>query len=425
MAGNRSQGLPAYRVFLLTNLFNALFSRMVFTVSGIWAVSEAGLSPLQLVLVGTALEASAFIFEIPTGVVADTVSRRLSVIIGFALIGVGYLVWGSVAVFPTILAAQILWGMGYTFTSGAHQAWLSDEIGEEQMAEAFLRGSQMQRIGALAGIFISVALATVTLNLPMLLGGAGMIGLAGFLVVAMPEHGFAPTPREGRNSWHRFGGTFIDGLNTVRASSLLITILVIGAFYGASTESFDRLGDAHFLRDVGLPRAGGYDAVIWFGIINVSILLLGIAVTELVRRRINTNSHLHAARALMVIDGLLMVAVAGFALAGDFALAFSCYLSARLMRGLHDPLFTAWLNRGLDPGVRATVLSMGSQADAFGQIIGGPILGLVASLVSIRASILSASVVLVPAVLLYGRLHGRRTEEPSDEPSLPLVLEGE
>ncbi|MBI2760702.1 MAG: MFS transporter [Chloroflexi bacterium] len=407
------------------NLLNALFSRMVFTVSGIWAVTEAGLSPLQLVLVGTALEASAFIFEIPTGVVADTVSRRLSIIIGLGLVGVGFLVWGSVAVFPTILAAQVLWGLGYTFTSGAEQAWLSDEIGEERMTEAFLRGSQMQRIGSLAGIFVSVALATFTLNLPMLLGGVGMIGLAVFLLLAMPEHGFTPTPREGRTSWRRLGGTFIDGLNTVRASTMLITILVIGAFFGASTESFDRLGDAHFLRDVGLPRAGGYDPVIWFGIINVSILLVGVAVTEVVRRRIKTDSHLHAARALMLIDGLLMVTVAGFALSGNFGLAFSCYLSARLMRGLHSPLFTAWLNRGLDPGVRATVLSMGSQADAFGQIIGGPILGLVATLVSIRASILSASLVLVPAVLLYGRMHGRTAEVSSGERSLPLALEGE
>ena len=60
----------------------ALFSTMVFTVSGIYAVQEVGLNPLQLVLVGTALEASAFLFEVPTGVVADVYSRRLSVMSG-------------------------------------------------------------------------------------------------------------------------------------------------------------------------------------------------------------------------------------------------------------------------------------------------------------------------------------------------------
>ena len=49
-----------------------------------------GLSPLQMVLVGTILEISAFVFEIPTGIVADLYSRRVSVIIGFALVGIGF-----------------------------------------------------------------------------------------------------------------------------------------------------------------------------------------------------------------------------------------------------------------------------------------------------------------------------------------------
>src|SRR4051812_2802282 len=100
MPSGSRRGLPAYRVFLAMSFASALFSQMVFTVSGIFAVNEAGLNPLQLVLVGTALEGSAFLFEIPTGVVADVYSRRLSIIIGVILTGVGFLVWGAFALFP-------------------------------------------------------------------------------------------------------------------------------------------------------------------------------------------------------------------------------------------------------------------------------------------------------------------------------------
>ena len=103
---------------------------MIFTMSALYQVQRAQLSVIQLVLVGTVLELSIFLFEIPTGMVADAVSRRLSVILGVFLIGAGFLLEGALPIFATILLAQVLWGLGYTFTSGATQAWITDEIGE-------------------------------------------------------------------------------------------------------------------------------------------------------------------------------------------------------------------------------------------------------------------------------------------------------
>jgi len=92
---------------------------LVFTVNLLYLATVVGLSPLQLVLVGTVLEATCFLFEVPTGIVADLYSRRLSIIIGFLLIGAGFILEGSVPTFAAVLATQVLWGIGYTFTSGA------------------------------------------------------------------------------------------------------------------------------------------------------------------------------------------------------------------------------------------------------------------------------------------------------------------
>ena len=108
----------------------SLLFAMIFNVNMIYQVTVAQLNPLQLVLVGTTLETTVFLFEIPTGIVADLYSRRISVIIGYFLIGAGFILEGSLPIFGTILLAQLLWGLGYTFTSGATQAWISDEIGE-------------------------------------------------------------------------------------------------------------------------------------------------------------------------------------------------------------------------------------------------------------------------------------------------------
>jgi DHA3 family tetracycline resistance protein-like MFS transporter len=119
----------AYLVYIGQEAAGSFFFMMVITASGLFMIQDAHLDALQLVLVGTTLELSAFIFEVPTGVLADTVSRRLSVIIGTALIGLGLIVWGAWTLFATILLAQVLWGIGVTFTSGATQAWISDETG--------------------------------------------------------------------------------------------------------------------------------------------------------------------------------------------------------------------------------------------------------------------------------------------------------
>jgi len=144
--------MGAYPLYLVMEGATALLMTMIFTASSIYQVSMVGLSALQLVLVGTTLEVSAFLFEVPTGVVADVYSRRLSVIIGMFLIGLGFIVEGAFPLFLPILLAQVLWGLGYTFTSGATQAWITDEIGEAAAGKAFLRSDQVGNLTALFGI---------------------------------------------------------------------------------------------------------------------------------------------------------------------------------------------------------------------------------------------------------------------------------
>lgn len=76
----------------------------------------------QLILVGTTLETACFIFEIPTGIVADVYSRKLSIVIGVVLAGLGFISEGSISSSIFVLVAQILWGLGLTFISGSLEA---------------------------------------------------------------------------------------------------------------------------------------------------------------------------------------------------------------------------------------------------------------------------------------------------------------
>lgn len=405
MTGLRAR-LDPYRLYLLICAASTFFLWLAFSVNLVFQVERVGLSPLQLVLVGTVLEATCFLFEIPTGIVADVYSRRLSVIIGMALLGAGLLVV-AVPSFGIILLGNVIMGIGYTFLSGAQEAWIVDEIGERRAGAAFLRGSQASQIGTLVATPIGVALATIYLNLPIVIAGFLMLGLAIFLIAAMTEHGFQPTPREDRSSWGHMRETFLDGARLTRRRPLLLTIFAITFFFGMASEGFDRLSPAHLLDSFALPTFGGLQSVVWYGILTFTAAVLKIVFAEILRRRIDTSSHQVVTRSLLTIDTLLVVAMAGFALAGNFAVAAIAFVGASALRGINAPLTSAWINQSIDPRVRATVISMSGQADALGQIAGGPGIGAIGSIFSLRASLTAATIALLPSLLLYGRALGQ------------------
>jgi predicted MFS family arabinose efflux permease len=109
------------------------------------------------------------------------------------------------------------------------------------------------------------------------------------------------------------------------------------------------------------------------------------------------------ARLLLVLNACTIVGMLSFALAGSFALALAAFWFASLSRTLAEPLYLTWLNEGLEPGVRATVISMGSQAGAFGEASAGPVVGAIGNLAGVRAALTVASIILSPALLLYAR----------------------
>src|SRR5262249_16809463 len=195
------------------------------TINLVYQLQVAHLNPLQLVLVGTVLEMTIFLTQVPTGVLADVYSRRLAVILGLAVMGAGSLLEGSVPQFWAILLSQLLWGVGVTFTDGADSAWIADEVGDAQFGPLMLRSSQVSRVFSLIAIPLSVALASIQLNLPVLLGGGLFVALALLLLLVMPERGFKLTPREGRSSWRALISTTYNGVRLILQRPLFVPLL--------------------------------------------------------------------------------------------------------------------------------------------------------------------------------------------------------
>ena len=94
-----------------------------------------------------------------------------------------------------------MWGLGFTFTSGATTAWIADEVGQERLSAALLRGTQAYLIGGLVGISLAVALSSLSRGLPVVVGGAMFVALASLLALTMPERGFTRVPADRRQTF--------------------------------------------------------------------------------------------------------------------------------------------------------------------------------------------------------------------------------
>lgn len=402
-------------VYLLIEFSASVFFAMMFVVTSLYEATVAGLTPVQLVLVGTTLEISAFVFEVPTGIVADVYSRRLSIIIGYLLMGMGFLIEGLFPSFVPILLAQIIWGLGYTFTSGATQAWITDEIGEDEANRLFLRATQIGLFASLTGMGLAMLVGANNVALPIQVGAIGVVLIGVTLMVIMPETGFHPTPRQDRNTWQHMWHTFKQGVDTVRAKPRLMNIVFIGLFYGIYSEGFDRLWVKHLLDTFELPIIFGSNQVAFFAALRAVGTLLTIFAVRFVEKRVDSTSPLAIGRAVLIVTAGISVAMLGFALSPFLILSLGLYLVIDALRDVHIPLQTAWVNQKLDSKVRATVHSMFGQVDAIGQMMGGPIVAVIAAFGSTIASLVTSSLLLTPALFFTRRANSQSVMEADGE----------
>jgi len=406
-----SSSAQAKRLYFALRFFLAL---PAWVVVAVYLVRVAKLDPLQLVLVGTVMEATVFLCEIPTGVVADLVSRRLSLGIGWLVQGGAWALVAATTNVWVVLVAWVLWGIGATFESGAFQAWITDEVGPANVGPVFVRGSQASFVGGIVGVLAGFAVATV--NIRAAIYGAGTVTAAMGVVAltVLPETGFTPAPRGDRTRRRAMLDTAGGGLRLIRRAPALVLLVTATVFAGAASEGFDRLREAHLLRDIGVPGLAGLDPLWWFAVLSIGGTLLALGAANTLAARMTTADEGALSRMLFALSAVEVVAALGFALAGSFTLAIAALWLLGLGRSLVYPVYATWLNRSItDSRVRATVNSIANQADAIGQTAGGPLVGAIGKLVSLPAALVTSALFLTPVLGLYGRAarhHGREPE---------------
>jgi MFS family permease len=207
--------------------------------------------------------------------------------------------------------------------------------------------------------------------------------------------------------------TAVGGARYAWVAPVILLLVGVEVFMGMSSEAFDRLKEAHFLRDVGLPAVAQLDPVVWFGIFWLVGMVLGFVATGRLIKRFERGGSPIVASSLFAVTVMEMAAMFVFALTGSTWVAILGLLGVFLARNLAYPLYTIWLNEQIrDSSVRATVLSISGQANAIGQAAGGPGLGAIGNAWGIRAALCAGAAVIAPALGLYGRALRHGGQEP-------------
>ncbi|MDF1508832.1 MFS transporter [Robertmurraya sp. DFI.2.37] len=378
-------------IYYLVTSSRAFMIQMVFTLNAIYYVTQAELNPLQLVLVGTIMELSILLFEMPTGLVADFFGRKKSLVVGTFILGAAHLLEGSFPEFWAIAIGAILWGLVWTFISGAEEAWISDELESKELERVFLKGAQYSSIGRFSGIIASVLLAALFSVQATILTAGGLLLLLSLLSMLVPETKFISAADNGFTGLGQMTLALKGGVSHIKGNKVLVGIAFITLLWGLASEGFDRLWGAHFIAGFHLTEE---DSIYWFGAFYAIAFLLNLAMLKIVEFYVKGSYAL----VLFLFNSVLTMAILLFAFTNNFFIAVLLYWAIASLRNVNSPLMSVMINKRLPSQGRATALSMFGQLDALGQVAGGPLVGIVALYTSVQVGMASSTLLIIPTL---------------------------
>jgi len=399
------------RVYLTLTLLSTLAASFIWGINTLFLL-DAGLSNAGAFTANAFFTAGQVVFEIPTGVVADTRGRRTSYLLGAATLLASTLVyfwmWQAEAPLWGWALASILIGLGFTFFSGAVEAWLVDALSaneyEGDLESIFARGQVVAGISMLVGSVTGGAVAQVTnLGVPYLMRAGLLVAVFFVAYRAMRDEGFTP----------QHGSGPIDEVRTVIAASLdhgwrnppvrwlmLAAPFTMGAgifaFYAMQPYLLELYGDETAFGIAGLAAAIVAGAQVVGG-------LLVPRIRRLFRRRTD---------ALLTGAAVSVLVLAGLGLTSTFWVALMLISLWALMFSATAPLRQAYINGVIPSQQRATVLSFDALMSSAGGVVAQPALGRAADVWSFATSYLLSAAVTAVALPFYAL--AKREHAPSD-----------
>ena len=405
--------------YAITGLFNLAMS-LIWGIDTLFKMG-AGLDIQQVLLTNAAFTLGAMVFEIPTGVVADTLGRRVSLLLCLVTLFTTTLLYVATAWrgwgFWAFIWISVFLGLGFTFYTGAVDAWLVDALKAtgytEPLEPVFAKGQMFFGAGMLVGTIGRGLLGQIHLYIPYVVRAAIVAPLFALAWYAMPEVGYTPRALELKRVPVEMRRVFVEGMDyglhhpvvrPVMLASLVSMSFMIFGFYSWQRYFLDLLGR-------------GRDLVWVDGLISSLLGLSLIAGNALVA---------HLSRLVRSRTGLLMLSVAvqaamatacgvigrGAGSPDRFYVVVALYLVYGLAIGVAMPVKQAYLNAHIPSAQRATIISLDSMFANVGGVLGQSGWGWLARVRSIGDAWAWSGVTLLFGLPLYwlARRNDRRLD---------------
>jgi MFS family permease len=408
------------RTYLVLTLLTTLASSFIWGINTIFLL-DAGLSNAEAFAANAFFTVGMVIFEVPTGVVADTRGRRFSYVLGTLTLLVStllyLLMWQVHAPLWGWAIASILLGLGWTFFSGATEAWLVDALNatgfQGHLEHVFGRGQTVTGAAMLLGTVAGGAIAQITnLGVPYIIR-ALMLGVTMLVALRfMWDIGF--TPQRGGSPVGAVAsvvrGSIDGGFRNPPVRWLMLAIPFtagtgIYIFYASQPYLLELYGDKTAYTIAGLAAA-----------IVAGVQIAGGLLVPWVRRLFRRRTD-----ALLASSALGIVALALLGLSPGFIVALLLLAGWSFVDAVTMPMRQAYLNGVIPSEQRATVLSFDSLMGSAGGVVAQPVLGRVADVSGYAASYLVSAgiqVVALPFVLLARRT--KASSDPIDQAEEPV-----
>ena len=391
------------RVYLLLLFLHTLAASLIWGINTLFLL-DAGLSNTEAFAANAFFTAGMVLFEVPTGVVADTRGRRISYLLGTLTLTIAtllyLLMWRVTAPFWAWALVSVLLGLGFTFFSGAVEAWLVDALAFSgytrdggTLESVFAKGEIVEGIAMLGGSVAGGLIAQATsLGVPYLIRA---VVLAVTFVVAyamMRDVGFTPT--HGKRPLDEVKRVMRDsiehGLGNPPVRWVMLAApftggVMIYAFYAAQPYLLQLYGNDRAYGVAGLAAAIFAGAQIVGGLVvphirrlfprRTSVLLAGTLVSAVVLAVVGFVPHFWPVVALLAVWALMAAAI--------------------------QPVRQAYLNGLIASEDRATVLSFDSLLGSGGAAGVQPLLGRAADVWGYPASYLSSAVIQAAAAPFF------------------------
>jgi len=399
------------RTYLVLLLGNTLAASLIWGINTIFLL-DAGLSNLEAFAANAFFTAGMVLFEVPTGVVADTAGRRVSYLLGTVTLSAStllyVLLWRLRAPFWQWAVVSVLIGLGFTFFSGAVEAWLVDALKATgftgELEAVFGRGQVVSGAATLGGSVAGGLIAQQTnLGIPFVLRGAILIVMFVVAFRLMHDVGFSPE-KGGRvvTEIRKITSASIEyGLRVPAVRWLMIESLFTGgvgiyAFYALQPYLLQLYGDRRAYVIAGLAAA----------IVAGAQILGGVAAPRIRRRFRRRTSALIAAAAL----GVVVLGTMG--ILQNFWVVIGLIAIWSLIFAASSPIRQTYMNGMIPSRQRATILSFDSLMGSAGGVWAQPVLGRVADVWGYGPSYVvgaAISAIALPALAL-----SRRQNAPAD-----------